>query len=91
MVMEGKMGTLNQLKTMKDAQIQDWLRKVGSDHVDALVLALSGADEEVKNCVMRNMSERASSALKTRLEELATRGVQRNQSEEKALMLEKLL
>jgi flagellar motor switch protein FliG len=85
------MGTLNQLKTMKDSQIQDWLRKVGSEHVDTLVLALSGADDDVKNCVMRNMSERARSALKADLEDQVKRGVQGNLSEKEALKLEKLM
>ena len=64
------MTPLNQLKTIPDDQIQEWLRKVGKEHVSALVTALLGADEEVKNCVFRNMSERARAALKEDLEKM---------------------
>jgi flagellar motor switch protein FliG len=61
--------TLAKLKQMSDPQIQDWLRKVGFEHVDLLVIALTGADDEVQQCVLRNMSGPAAAALKMDLEQ----------------------
>jgi flagellar motor switch protein FliG len=63
------MSLLARLKTMSDEEIQDWLRKV-NEKVDpkGLAVALLGVDDEIKNCVFRNMSEKAVEALKVEME-----------------------
>lgn len=61
------MTTLAKLKTMNDQEIQTWLTRVEKTSVITLVYALLGADEEVKNCVFRNMSSRAVNSLKANL------------------------
>jgi len=45
---------------MKDAEIQSWLKKV--DPVK-LGIGLLHAGDDIKNCVIRNMSERAAAIL----------------------------
>ena len=57
------MTVLYRLKTMKDTEIQNWLRKVGRENVTSLAAALAGADDEVKNCVYKNMSAKARTML----------------------------
>jgi flagellar motor switch protein FliG len=66
---EEDMTTLSKLKTMKDVEIQNWLRKVGQDHVISLVIALLGSDEEVKDSVFRNMSKPAGIQLRKNLDQ----------------------
>jgi len=61
------MATLAKLKTMNDREIQNWLKKVDKIDAVALIYALLGADEEVKNCILRNMSGQAANSLKTNL------------------------
>ena len=61
------MTTLAHLKTINNPQIQTWLRKVEKAGVITLVYALLGADGEVKNRVLRNMSGRAADSLKAEL------------------------
>ncbi len=63
------MSLLARLKTMSDEEIQGWLRKV-NEKVDpkGLAVALLGVDDEIKNCVFRNMSEKAVEALKVEME-----------------------
>lgn len=51
------------LKTMNDRQIQDWLRKVGRKNAMTLSIALSAADNEVRQCVYRNLSAKARAIL----------------------------
>lgn len=62
------MTTLGKLRTMKDKDIQVWLRKIGQENVHKLVIAMLGADDDVKNCVYRNMSETARARLKQDVE-----------------------
>lgn len=85
------MTTLNQLKTMKDEDIQNWLRKVGKDHVQTLVVALVGADAEVKDCVYRNMSGAAITYLKRDLEVIRSVGLQESIIRGAAQELESLI
>lgn len=59
------MSLLARLKDMKDEEILGWLRKVDEKmDAKALALALLGVDDEIKNCVFRNMSGHAAAALK---------------------------
>jgi flagellar motor switch protein FliG len=84
------MTTLNKLKTMGDPEIQNWLKKVGKDDVNTMVYALLGADEEVKNCVFRNMSERASAVLKIELTEYGASNIPENRIISSAEKLEQM-
>lgn len=84
------MTTLAKLKAMKDQDIQNWLRRIGSQGVSGLVIALLGADEEVHHCVYRNMSERARTVLKEDLDKYRKQGIQQAVIRNKALELEKL-
>ena len=60
---------LSKLKIMSDEEIQNWLRRV-NEKVDpkGVAVALLGVDDEIKNCVFRNMSERAVAALKAEMD-----------------------
>jgi flagellar motor switch protein FliG len=60
--------TLAKLKTLNDLQIHEWLKRVEKAGVPALVYAMLGADEDVKNCVFKNMSKHASNMLKADIE-----------------------
>jgi len=60
--------TLNRLKTMSDTDIQIWLRKVEPLGVGELVKGLLGADTAVRQCVLRNMSEKGGGLLNLTLE-----------------------
>jgi flagellar motor switch protein FliG len=55
------MTTLAKLESMKDEEIQNWLRKVNPI---TLAIALLGANDKVKECIFRNMSQRASTLLR---------------------------
>jgi len=85
------MTVLNGLKTMKDTDTQSWLRKVGQDHVQTLVVALLGANEEVKNCVYRNMSENAVTYLKKDLDTMRNAVIQEEVIHNAAAALEELM
>jgi flagellar motor switch protein FliG len=49
------------LKKMSDVKIQTWLRTVDAED---LKRALPGLDDDVQNCIFRNMSPRAVLVLK---------------------------
>jgi flagellar motor switch protein FliG len=85
------MATLSKLKTMKNEDIQNWLRKVGQENVATLVIALLGADEKTKNCVFRNMSQRALTQLKDDLDRYQAKGVKETIINSNASDLEKLM
>jgi flagellar motor switch protein FliG len=85
------MTTLSKLKTMKNEDIQNWLRKVGQENVATLVIALLGADEETINCVFRNMSQRAVTQLKDDLDRYQAKGVKETIINSNAIDLEKLM
>ncbi len=55
------MANLEKIKMMNDTEIQTWLRKV--DPAD-LKNALLGLDGQVRDCIFRNMSDRAVEALR---------------------------
>jgi flagellar motor switch protein FliG len=63
------MTTLDQVKTMTDAQIQAWLKKVEKLGVSTLVNAMLGADAEVHGMIMKNMSEKAGAVLKQNIDD----------------------
>lgn len=54
------METLDAIRTLRDEELQEWLRKVTAED---LALALVGADEGIKVAVYRNLSPRAKSIL----------------------------
>lgn len=62
---EDMMFVFENLKDVDDRGIQTLLREVSSD---VLVIALKGADEEVKEKIFKNMSKRASELLRDDLE-----------------------
>lgn len=84
------MTTLGQLKTMKDDQIQKWLRKINVEKEPDLVTALLGADLDVVACVTRNMSAKAKTHLLDDLQKARSMGVQETVIKQKAAELEKL-
>ncbi len=63
------MAELSILKTMNDEEIQNWLRKVDAT---SLGIALLGSSDEIKDCVFRNMSERAVNMLKEKMDAFET-------------------
>ena len=76
---------------MKNEEIQNWLRKVGQENVASLVIALLGADDETKNCVFRNMSQRAVTQLRNDLDRYQTMSVKETIINSNASDLEKLM
>ena len=76
---------------MKNEDIQNWLRKVGQENVASLVIALLGADDETKNCVFRNMSQRAVTQLRNDLDRYQTMSVKETIINSNASDLEKLM
>lgn len=62
------MAALYKIKEMNDSQIQTWLRKVGQENAARLGIAMLGADEDVRNLIYKNMSDRAVNVLKCDLE-----------------------
>jgi flagellar motor switch protein FliG len=56
---------LANLEAMNDEEIQNWLRKVDPT---ALGIALLDVSEGIKNCIFRNMSERAVAAFNENIE-----------------------
>jgi flagellar motor switch protein FliG len=68
------MSVLSRLKTMPDKEIQIWLRKVGRENVDSLAKALTAADADIQECVLRNMSMRAKSLLKEDIRKYQDKG-----------------
>ena len=85
------MSPLSKWKTMKNEDIQNWLRKVGQENVATLVIALLGADEETKNCVFRNMSQRAVTRLKNDLDSYQTMDINETIINNNTTDLEKLM
>jgi flagellar motor switch protein FliG len=69
------MTSLSSIKTMSDAQIQAWLRRVGKANAPSLVMALLGADEEVHACVFRNLSLHAAAQIRKDLDAQRAKGV----------------
>jgi hypothetical protein len=88
---EKLMTTLGKLKKMSDVQIQNWLQKVGYEHVDELVMALMGADDVVRQCVFRNMSGPAVAALKHDLEQQKNTNIDSGLISSSASRLEKMM
>jgi flagellar motor switch protein FliG len=54
------MAKLEKILTMSDDEIQKWL---GLIHEDDLMKALIGVDEQVKACILHNMSARAGAVI----------------------------
>jgi flagellar motor switch protein FliG len=65
---------LNKLKKMKDPDIQSWLREVGEKGTPALAAAMLEVDDEARNCIYRNMSQRAAGAVKKDVEQFRAMG-----------------
>ena len=84
------MTTLNQLKTMKDEDIQNWLQKIGGEKVSVLVTALLDADSETLACVTRNMSRYARETLLRDLQKSRALQINHTVIGQKAAELEKL-
>ncbi|MBN1410367.1 MAG: hypothetical protein JW969_05950 [Spirochaetales bacterium] len=85
------MTTLSKLKTMDDGEIQDWLRKAEKEGISTLVYALLGADNGVKNCVFRNMSEYAAGRLKAHLLKFSKKKVSESLIKVSSEKLERLI
>ena len=84
------MSTLERLKTMQDEEIQNWLRKIGTDNAPALVIALLGADSQVVACVTRNMARYARDTLMRELVKARALDINPRVINQKAAELEKL-
>ncbi len=88
---EGYMQILNKLKRMTDKQIQEWLRKIDTGNgITTLSIALLGANDEIKECVFRNMSIHAKTVLSDCIQEQRTKDFQESQIQNSAKLLEKL-
>lgn len=70
------MNKLIRLNTMTDKQIQDWLRKVSAYcDINTLPVALSGANDDIRDCVFRNMSVHAKDLVQKTIQEQNGNGV----------------
>jgi flagellar motor switch protein FliG len=68
--MEVNMNTLNKLMTMTDKQIQEWLRKISTEtDINTLPIALLGVNDDIKDCVFRNMSMHAKTSVNKSIQE----------------------
>ena len=74
------MNKLDRLLTMSDKQIQDWLRSVssGSD-INTLPIALSGVNDDIRECVYRNMSVHARSLIDKSVQEQRNKKVKKSE------------
>jgi flagellar motor switch protein FliG len=77
------MFTFDNLSEVDDRGIQTLLREVSSDN---LVLALKGADENIKGKIFKNMSTRAAEMLKEDLESRGPVKVSDVESEQKEIL-----
>ena len=85
------MKTLSGLTSMNDPAIREWLIKVEKTGIPVLVDAMLGADEEVRNCIYRNMSLRAQNALQADLRKYSRKHISPAVIAGDAAKLEKLL
>lgn len=83
--------TLTRVKSMKDSEVQTWLHKVGQEKVNALVIALLGADADVRKGILRNMSPRAGQVLQAELEKAQKQGTPETEIQQRARELERLM
>lgn len=64
------MNKLNKLMTMTDKQIQEWLRKIHTEtDINTLPIALLGANDDIKDCILRNMSIHAKTLVNKYIQE----------------------
>ena len=90
--MEENMSRLSGLLTMTDKRIQDWLRKASAvDDMSILPMALSGVDDEVKDCVLRNMSVHGKNAVNGFIQEQKKIGINKSEVQRCITVLENLL
>ena len=79
---EKVMKDLNKVIEMNDRQIQDWLRKISLEaDFNALPIALTGADDEIKDCIFRNLSTHAKTAIEKSIKDqkkISALEIQRN-------------
>ncbi|MCE1252428.1 MAG: hypothetical protein LWX83_02640 [Anaerolineae bacterium] len=80
--------TLEKIKHMGDLEIQSWLKKVGSQGVPELVMALMGADGDVQARILKNMSPLAGQMLKEQLKKAGSRPVSPTEIQKSAAALE---
>ena len=86
------MNKLNKLITMTDQQIQDWLRKVSVEiDADVLSIALSGADNDIRNCIFRNMSTHAKAQVKESIQEQSKNNINESEIRKCINILENLI
>ncbi|MBN1638130.1 MAG: hypothetical protein JW866_04130 [Ignavibacteriales bacterium] len=86
------MENLNQLTTMSDKEIQDWLRKVSASvEINVLPTALLGVNEKIKSCVYRNMSINAKTAVQKYVQQLSTANIGKSEILDSILKLENLI
>lgn len=82
----------SRVKSLTDQQIQEWLRRIDTnDCIDALSIALSGAHVEIKECILRNMSQHAKTVLNTHIREQERKNLPESVIRSKAELLVKLL
>ncbi len=82
------MTSLARVRELSDTDIQAWLGKIGVGHVRDLEIALLEAEAAVKDRIYRNMSSRASAALKADMRKLAAKPIRSEDIRAKAAMLE---
>jgi flagellar motor switch protein FliG len=85
------MTVFEKLKNMNDAEIQSWLRKIGQKNAGPLGIALSGADDDIKKYVLRNMSLYAAEILKKEIEKNKKMNISEKTIALNAVMLEELM
>ena len=86
------MRKLKKLTRMSDKEIQDWLRRISVETgIEALPIALSGADDEIRECVFRNMSAPAKTAIQKSIQEQSRKKIAESEIENKINIIESLI
>jgi flagellar motor switch protein FliG len=79
-IVEGNMENLNKLMDMSDRQIQEWLRKIGTEtDINTLPIALLDANDEIKECIFRNMSMHAKTAVQKSIHEQSQNNIEKSE------------
>ena len=90
--MEVNMHKLIELKTMTDKQTQAWLRKISTaTDTNTLPIALLGVNEDIKDCIFRNMSVYAKTMLKKSIHEQSKKNVKESEIQKSINILGNLI
>ena len=86
------MEKLNKLLNMSDRQIQDWLRKISTEtDMNTLPIALSGVNDDIRECIFRNMSIHAKTMVQKSIWEQSEKNIKESEIQNKIRIIENLM